>query len=450
MAPKAKAVKKKEEVVEIPKPHLLPDGPKSYFIGGWSKHQSLTAVETFTKADPTLTTVYLLPGVIDETLKGTVTESVVPLGTIKLLGVLPSAKGEGQKPSGEGAADGEGGDGEGGAAAAEEEADGEKKPQQELTLYPDQTITVQGRITIEGVMPPVVVAPAPVVEAAETAAAPSKAVKGAKGKTAVVKDDAAEIAAREAAAAAAREKALKEQEKGAAPSKWPTIEIQNVFFLGEVSIKKAHVTFINCHFSGTSDENKFQAFEGNLVAVHQYCKVSFQRCTFSRGLKSGLYAYPKSIVTVNECVFSGQALPRSAEEPVAQGAFEAVATSVGIYADDAKLAAKGCIVGSVASGIIFHDKCEDSIVEKTIVRQCSTVGVYCHGTVATIRDSTVGSSGYYGLRFEGRCKGKVLRNNISSPVRIGEGAAPFLHTNALTSKLMDANEKGLVALEPKY
>ena len=466
--PPKKAKAKKEEVVEIPKPHLLPDGQRSYFIGGWSKHQSLTAIGGIVTSDREAQNIFVLPPGTEEVpaapqaAEGTAEGdepaptpkqedvAVVALRAVNVTGLLPALKAPVVEKK-EAAAEGEEGD-EGAAAGEEEAGEGEEgeaaaKPK-ELTLFADRAVTISGDLRFESAPAPEPEAPPPEEKTDESK--PAKTTKGKK--TAAVKEDPAEVAAREAAAAAAREKAAREKEKGASPSTWPVVEISNLYFTGAVSVKGVHINFTNCHFGGGSGQNQ--------LSVHQYCKVNLKKCSFACPAKAGLYCYPLSVVTVTSCIFAGELLPQNAEEleqikaagvkPLPSDV-TAIPNNSGLYVDDANVTVTSSTFEELATGIILHDKCEGSSISTSTVRRCGTTGIFCHGTAAGIKDCQVHQCGYYGLRFEGPCKGVVVRNSVSgAPVKVGEGARPLLHTNTLSTKLLDLNEKGTVSLQPRY
>ena len=157
MAPK-KVGKKKDEVVELPKTSSLPDGAKTYFVGGWSAHHTLDAISSITeKIRPTTPEdeitatakqLFVLPGVM-----GTAQDSYHPIlcHGMLLTGLSPNvtranAAAYDAKKANTGAA---GGEGEGGAAAADggEGGEGAAAAPKQTGADVDDSVVVAAAVT---------------------------------------------------------------------------------------------------------------------------------------------------------------------------------------------------------------------------------------------------------------------------------------------------------------
>lgn len=485
MAPKkaVKGVKKEEANPEPPKASTLPDGEKSHWIGAWSANTSLAALHALTQPETGCSVVRVLPGVLDETPVDAPEPKVVVVGSVNVAGQLASvtaankaaweakrgprggAGGANGDGDGEGGADGTG-DGDGGDGGAEGEGadgdDGSRGQNRPALVLLDDSILVRGNIVIEGAKPPIEVKPLVAAGAGGAAggaggavAAAGKPVKGKKDDEAARLREAEAQREREEAARVAAEAEAERLSKFAAPSKYPTISFTNIAFCGRLQVRAAHVTFRGCHFIGGPDHQ---------VLVHQYCRVTFDKCTFSGISRSGIYCYPLSEVTVTGCWFTGIAQPRSADEiavieqsPKAKREHDAAkqqaqqnTASVAVYGDDAIISISNSVISFVTTGLVLNGKCAGSTVSGNFFENIFSIGIYCDGTAAAIKSNTIEACGYYGIQFVNKCVSKVLFNTVASTVQIGRGAHPMLHTNTLAMKLIDQNDVGTIALEPRY
>lgn len=475
MPPKKPGLKaKKEEVEVVPKASTLPDGKKTYFIGGWSKHAHLDAIKDIVTADSTCDAVFVLPGRLgSEGADAAAPTRDVAVRSMRIVGLVPAIRaknaaaaaaatvgagggGDGGAEDGKGGEGGEAGEGDGGEDGGEGAASAKAAAAGPKVAVADRSVAVCGPVAFVALPPPVVPAPpAALVASAAPAAvvAPAAAAKGGKAKPVV--EDPAEVAARAAAAAAAAAAAKAAAEKGfAAPSRWPHLVIENMFFAAAVMVKGIHATFLNCHFFGSR----------NQVEVHQYCKVTFERCSFAAPGNAGLYAFPLSEVVVKSCAFLGSALPetesdrseaaaaaeRSADGGAGETQWNANSNNAGVSVDDASVVIRDCSFSELGTAVVVRNKSAGTTIEKNTIARMANTGLFLEDTQANATANTVSGCAYYGVRFVGRCTGQFLKNVVSDRAVIGEGARPLLHSNKFSHALEDRNDKGSAALQPRY
>jgi hypothetical protein len=486
MAPK-KAGGKKAELVELAKASTLPDGPRNYFIGGWSSNTDLTAITTISdivkpiseEAEPLApqVNIMVLPGTLQHA-----DNAVVRLTHgLNIKGLLPQqqlanraayeAKRKSKNDQGEAE--------EAGNAPVDGEETKPDKPACKVILAND-AVQVHGSIAFQGIKPPVVVAP--VVEQ-EKKAAPEK---GAKKKT-------DEDRAREAEAQRLREEAAirvaKEEEerlsKFAIPRRWPKVNVSNLAFYGPVTIAGAHINFVGCSFLSLEAAGPMST---NMVEVGQYCKVTFTNCSFAQPARSALYAFPLADVTARNCVFSGVDQPHSAADVAAvlaaggpspaavEMARAARPDAVGVHTDSAKLLVDDCLFEALGTGVIVRgsyalqptsagpadaDKEKSAsgskpVVNSMVVQRSDVRNIFGTGVLADkasgflLQSTKMTLCGYYAAQFRGGGAVQVLRNTFANAVLIHRGAGPFLHSNVMCVPLIDKNDVESLAMQTTY
>lgn len=440
MAPKKAVKKQKEEVIEIPKTSTIPDGKRTHFIGGWSAHTGLQALDTITQDKDSGDRVVLLPGTFNEA------DTVVAVRALVVEGATEAQLAP--VPVAAAAPEGEEENGEGDAAAAEggEEEDVKKAAAEPIV---DTSVVIAGRLTLERWIPPVEVkAPTPVVEEPKKPEPKGKAAKD-KAKKAQEKE--------EEAPPPPPAEVVEEAPKGANPAEWPTLTLRNVTIDGTLVVKGIHATLENCHFTGVA---------AHQLQVHQYSRVVVSRSTFSSAHKSGAYVFPCGHLELVGCVVSGgdtkseQQATRQSDAGDAAGDAQArvrdadalaqSANSVGVYCDDGTITVKECAFRKLSIGVLMRDACAGSLVAGNTFSQIYSTGVFLDGATVTFQDNQVRKCHYYGLRVARGNGAKILRNKLESKVLIERGARPLLHTNECAVRLEDRNDTGVPYLEPAY
>ena len=375
---------------------------------------------------------------------------------------------------------------------------------------PTNVVEVVGPIAFVGLKPSVSVKPAEVTQEAIYAAAglasPSAAA-GGKVKRRTDEERAREAAAEqklieEAAANAKEEEARLSQY--ADPARWPTVTVSRLAFVASpnivtstplVAVRNAHIHFVGCHFTGTASVGSSTGGPvGNLVAVAAHCRVTFTRCTFVAPHSSAVYAFPSSVVTVNQCVFSADQQPIKFFAASAAGltslegrifaptsstnaaAPSAPQQTVGIHADCAKVSVRGSHFEGLSVGVLMRgaykapktngDEEADgqqhgiapepneeghrvvrpkpphsTVAENSFIGNATAMCFVDARRTAANKNSCVDSSGYDVQCMGPRCTPQILRCNLKGRVYIGEGSAPFLHSNILASVPIDHNNK---------
>lgn len=471
MAPK-KVGKKKDEVVELPKTSSLPDGAKTYFVGGWSAYHTLHDISAITeRVRPTtpedeitaaVKQLYVLPGVM-----GTAKDSFHPTlcHGMLLTGLSPNttranaAAYDAKKAAS--AAGGAAGDGDGGAAAGDGEGDAAANTaaasEAGWAADVDDSVVVASTVTLEGVRPTVTVAP--VVVDVKPSAAPEK---GAKKKSEEEKQRELEAQRqREEAAIQAAKAEEARLNKFAMPNRWAAVVISNLVFTGPVKVRQLHVQFKNCRFA-CSWKNV------NQVEVAQYCRVSFTNCTFEGPRKASLYCFPLAEVTVKKCTFTGSSDAAAHET-----------NSIGVHTDGAKITVDHCQFTKLGTGVLLRgsvapaaaapsgDAAGGDAAEKgntlkpaastQIVQSSKFYGLFTSGYVCDKASYTlfhrneVQDCGYYGAQvLHGGVKNFLMTNNFSSLVHIGSGATPVLNGNTMSFPIKNDNDASNVYMQPVY
>lgn len=480
MPPKKPAAKgsKKEEAVDIPKTSLLPDGKRTYFVGQWSAQQHVgPALSRFTKFPSECgDQVVVLSGThsfaapqaaansqpTEPATEGAATApAAVPMVPAASLPTMPAApadkhvialEAEGftavrslsvggysafvAAPAPKAAAADEGADGgEEGGAGSDSSAIA-KRPKADQ-LVTDRTVVVTGDVKLTGWRPAPVVAPPPVA-APTSAAAPAPK----KGKVQVKAEE-------EVAAAVVVPPPV--EEKGVAPSTWPTVTITAIAFAGTVTLRALHAVFKRCHFSASASRQ---------VNVHQYCKVTFEECTFAFSSTAALYAFPLSVVQVSGCRFGVDppamltgAAGHNAEDALKQRRVVEgwMTTSIAIHADDAQVSISKSYFSNVGFGVVLHDKCAGSQVTRCGFDEIMTTAIVCGAhNAAELRGNTVKRCGYYGLRFLPGSITRALVNTVNPPVKVDKGANPFLHSNVLAVNVISDADPHQPYMSPVY
>lgn len=437
MAPKKAVKPKKEEVVEIPRTDQLPNGPCTFFIGGWSAAQSLKELEAVTKAKDAGDRIVVLPGTLSHS------EAVAAeVRSLTIVGAKPEAPAAAPAAAAAGEDGEEEAGNEAGATGEEQGSAGASEP----TV--SDFVTLAGAFSFSAWVPPVEAkapTPPPVEETTKKDAKGAKAGgKDGKKKTVVIEEEAPPPPPPEPEVPAV----------GANPSAWPTLTFKDVAFTGTLTLRGVHFVFSNCHFIGGDDHQ---------IRVHQYCKASFARCTFSGHSRAAIYAYPASIVDATDCTFTGVDL--AAEQAAAAGdeaaagraaeslkRAESSTQSLGVHADDATVALTKCRFRKLSVGVLLHDPCKGSAVKQCTFTDVFNTGCYFDGCACTFQGNTISRCAYYGLQFKGSCGAtKVLQNRVESKVRISAGArAPLLHSNTCTLPVEDHNDTGNIYMQPRY
>lgn len=473
MAPKKS--KKKEDTVELPRASSLPDGPKTYFVGGWSYYQSVSDVSHVTQllkpktqaeeATVSPSVVFVNPGKMNEP------EPVMVMLTHNqtIEGLLPekialNRAAQEKKTTGHTAQE------EANTNAVEEAAVDEEdtavKTAARRTWVVQDAVTIAGDVVFQGEKPVITVEPV----------MPETKAPDAKSKKKMTEEEKQRIAEERAAAEEEARRVAKAEEERlsqfAMPHRWPSVSMSNMAFAGRVTVRGAHVTFNNCHFMsspGGSDKN--------LVEITQYARVSFTACTFAAPPKAALYCYPQSEVAVVDCGFSGTGFPTADSAPQTTSSSAVGAQTVGISAESAKLTVKECSFERLAYGIILRgrfaggstatpqpsssDGAEGNAPAKaefsSMILACSLSNMYVTGlllekaTGVLVKKSTVSSCGYYAVQcVHGGSRQQLLFNTFNSQVRIAKGCRVFLHSNKLTVPLQDENDGDNVYMEPVY
>lgn len=482
--PPKKAGKKKDEVVDLPKASTLPDGPKNYFIGGWSSYKRLADITHICEvvrprkeddeSTVAVTSIFVLPGTIgtkhhhDEVHVSH--KMQIQAITVKEHSLRAAAFEKQRQSGGAPAAAGEGDaantDGSGAAADGDDGSVVAAKPKR-LEIIPDTSVTVESNVTFVGVRPSVTVAPAPIEV---KAAAPTK---GKKQSEEDKQREAEERRQREEAAI----KAAKEEEarlnQFAMPHRWANVSVDGVTFEGSVVVRQAHIVFKNCTFKNAA------------VEVCQYAKVSFQNCLFSSPVKNALYLFPLAEVTVKSCVFSGLPVP---DQPLDNTAFlnttaEGSSQAVGVHTDGAKILIDGCQFDHLGTGVLFrgHYAVDEApsaaaasapsgggegaantkktppatqVLTRSTFEVISVYNVLCDKAcgVSISKNNFASEQSYYSLRVQGATKQTVVTGNkFVAKVGIAKGSFPVLHSNTMDLPLADENAtNGNIYMEPTY
>jgi hypothetical protein len=454
--PAKKAVKaKKEEVIEIPKTALLADGKKTFFVGGWSAFATIAALAEATTQRDAGDAVQLLPGAFTRDAAAAAEPILVRSLTVVGVTAAELEKTTLKAPAAAAAGDEDGEE----AAEAEEQGEAEDAaPAAAADPVVDQSVVVHGKVALAAYVPPVEIVPE--VAAPEVAAAkPEPKGKKEKGKKAPTPAEEEKVVAPPPV-----EKV--EEPVGAKPSEWPTLTMANVCFRGTLVVKGVHLVLRKCHFLGVEGD-AVEGCSGNQLEVHQYCNVTATDCTFATPVKSSVYCYPCSNFAATGCVFSGadvfaaqQQAKLAGEGAAPDAALAALVTSsaaaskarnnVGVYCDNGAVTLAKCKFAELGVGLLLKDHCDGSTVTACSFAGLHSTGAMFDGSKGVFQDCSVKACGYYGLKFANKAAPKIYRNKLSAPVVIERGARPFLHSNTCDVRLVDKNDTGVVALEPKY
>lgn len=418
MAPKAKpsAKVKKDEIIEVPKTAGIPDGKKTFFVGGWSSFESFRALQEITSQHTEAgDTVIVLPGEIDAG-EGPLELRTLTVGGQSCFERLAAQRVDASKGGAEDEAGQE-------ARALDGAEDGTKKTAAEDEKL-DRSVVIKGLLNITAWKPPPPPVPTPV---APTPVAPAPKKSGASSKTVKIDEE-----------PAPPPKEPDPPEVGVAPSTWPTVTFDGLCFTGSVVVKGIHAVFKRCAFASTETAQQ--------LTVHQYCKVSVEQCTFDVPQRQSLYCFPKSVVSVNKCYFGSEV----ARERLPT---DAASSTTAVYCDDASLQLTSSTMRNVGFGVVLKDKCEGTVVSRNTFDGIEATGLMVQGgCIAAIRSNTFKRCGYYAMQFMGdsKCQPMVVCNTVSSTVRIHHGARPTLHTNKLDVAVVDDNATSPAYLNPTY
>ncbi|XQJ30630.1 hypothetical protein NXY56_006730 [Leishmania guyanensis] len=86
------------------------------------------------------------------------------------------------------------------------------------------------------------------------------------------------------------------------PNRWAHVVFRHMTFAGPVEIHRAHVSFQNCRFVGSTNTDMPNR---PLLLISQYCRVQCTKCSFEAPQRCGVYALPSALVEVRKCLFTG-------------------------------------------------------------------------------------------------------------------------------------------------
>lgn len=484
-----------EEQIDIPVAAAIADGKRYYFVGGFSKNDSINALQSISEEKAsTGTDVTILPGtytvnavaaasgcdaprppspaskdgievaVRSLDIKCYQPQTAQPKSAVVIaVEADPDADYEG----GEGGAGGDGADGTAGGA------DGAAHilPPTQPPITGDVVFT--GRVIFTRYVAPADAAPSlaalqpePVTTSTMLDARASRgmSIRSTASKKSVTSTAESDAAAAAVAAAARNETpsvagagSTPEPEVGARPSTWPTLSFNGVRFEKcAITFNKVHAVFERCHF------NFIPAGSNYFVTAMPYTRVTFVECTFAQPSKAAVYGFPYSTITATQCHFSGLNLnaiqdDRDSAETLAKERLEqssrGAANNAAVMADDATVVMDNCHVLHLTHGVVLQNRCAESRIKKCVFENIDGSAAYFGQGSQPIfhRNYIAGSCSGRGVFFAPGSKPKASHNIVAARTIISQGAGPLLKANQFAIRIEEQNDILCpLYMEPKY
>lgn len=242
---------------------------------------------------------------------------------------------------------------------------------------------------------------------------------------------------------------VEEENEGAEKRAAPSMCIQGLCFLYGLVVEPLTRALVqHCVFGvHTSVLKQFPIQDGSTVEAKALCEVRLENCIIYGSRKTGIYAFPRSSLSIRHSIIDGPGTSESLIETAkklrsvrhlsslavleyrarfraglvmnasnkgAGGSGESdslanfiipdtVVCDVGVFCDDADINVQDCIISNTRLGVCLHDSCERAELRAIDIRSCQEVGLYFFGTsgCARVSQSYVSACGRECLLIKG-------------------------------------------------